>query len=318
MGLVRALRGVNLSVERGEIVGIAGETGCGKTTLSMSILRLLPQDAIIEKGKILFDGENLLELSYEEMQKVRQARISLILQGTSKSLNPAMLTGLQVSETIEFHKKEPFYKAIRKTQEIFSEIGLGTNVILSLPDQLSVGTAQRVKIALAISTEPELIIADEPFVGLDSTLQAMVADLLLRLHDKYGFTALISSHEISRLFEITDKMAIMYSGKIIEYNETGKIYRAPMHPYTKGLVGAIPTIRSIEKRRRLIEIPGEPPSALNPPKGCPFWPRCPFAKEKCKTEEPELLDIDGGFVACHYAEELKDVDPWDFWGEGDS
>lgn len=310
--VVQAVRGVNLNINKGEIIGLAGETGCGKTTLALSIPRLLASNARIESGEIIFDGENLLSLMEEEMIRFRQKRVSLILQGTSQSLNPQILAGLQVAEAIEFHKREPFHEAIKKTREIFSEVGLGTNVLISLPQELSPGIRQRVKIALAISTEPDLIIADEPFIGLDSLLQAQISDLISKLHEKYGLTALIASHEIPRLFEISDKIAIMYAGKIVEFSEKADIYKNPIHPYTKGLIGAIPNLRFI-KERRLIEIPGEPPSAVNPPEGCAFWPRCPYAKDICKEDDPPILNIKNTQVACHYADELKDLSPWDFW-----
>ncbi len=313
-GVVHALQGINLDINKGEIVGVAGETGSGKTTLALTIMRLLPVSARIIRGQILFNGMNLLELSEEEMMKIRQSHISLIMQGTSDVFNPLMLTGLQVSEAIEFHKDEPFHEAIQETKQLFSDVGLGTRVLVSLPHELSVGTRQRVKIALAISTQPELIVADEPFTGLDPTLQAYLSDLIIKLHEKYGFSALIISHNLLRLFEISHRIAILYAGKIIEINNTSNIYHHPIHPYTKGLIGALPDIKS-PKSKRLIEMPEIYVNPLNPPKGCVFWPRCPYAKDICKEKEPKLRKIDGALVACHFADELKDLSPWEFWKE---
>jgi len=311
-GVVHALQGINLTVNKGEIIGVAGETGSGKTTLALAIMRLLPVSARIIRGQVIFNGMNLLSLSEEEMQKLRQSHISLIMQGTSDVFNPLMLTGLQVSEAIEFHKDEPFHKAIQETKKLFSDVGLGTRVLVSLPHELSVGTRQRVKIALAISTQPELIVADEPFTGLDPTLQAYLSDLIKNLYHKYGFSALIISHNLLRLFEISNKIAILYAGKIIEINDTSNIYYHPVHPYTKGLIGALPDIKS-PKSKKLIEMPEIYVNPLNLPNGCVFWPRCPYAKNICKEKEPELREVEGTLVACHFAEELKDLSPWDFW-----
>lgn len=311
-GIVHALRGINLVVNKEEIIGIAGETGSGKTTLALSIMRLLPTSARIIRGQIIFRGKDLLSLSEEEMRKLRQSHISLIMQGTSDVFNPLMLTGLQVSEAMEFHKDEPFHKAIQETKRLFSEVGLGTRVLVSLPHELSVGMRQRVKIALAISTQPELIVADEPFTGLDPTLQAYLSNLIMNLHSMYGFSALIISHNLLRLFEISSKIAILYAGKIIEMNDTSNIYHYPVHPYTKGLIGALPNIKS-PKSKKLIEMPEIYVNPLNPPKGCVFWPRCPHAKDICKKREPELRKVEGALVACHFAEELVDLSPWDFW-----
>lgn len=311
-GIVHALQGINLVVNKEEIIGIAGETGSGKTTLALSIMRLLPTSARIIRGQIIFRGKDLLSLSEEEMRKLRQSHISLIMQGTSDVFNPLMLTGLQVSEAMEFHKDEPFHKAIQETKRLFSEVGLGTRVLVSLPHELSVGMRQRVKIALAISTQPELIVADEPFTGLDPTLQAYLSNLIMNLHSMYGFSALIISHNLLRLFEISSKIAILYAGKIIEMNDTSNIYHYPVHPYTKGLIGALPNIKS-PKSKKLIEMPEIYVNPLNPPKGCVFWPRCPHAKDICKKREPELRKVEGALVACHFAEELVDLSPWDFW-----
>ncbi len=311
-GIVQALQGVNLAINKGEIVGVAGETGSGKTTLALTIMRLLPTNARVVGGRILFNDIDLLGLSEEEMQKIRQSRISLIMQGTADVFNPLMLSGLQVSEAIEFHKNKPFHEAIEETKKIFSDVGLGTRVLISLPHELSIGTRQRVKIALAISTQPELIIADEPFTGLDPTLQAHLSDLIEKLHEEYGFTALIISHNLLRLFEISHKIAILYGGKILEYNDPRGIYYHPIHPYTKGLIGGLPDIKS-PKSKKLIEMPEVYINPMNPPKGCVFWPRCPYAKDICKKREPELRKIEDALLACHFAEELKDISPWDFW-----
>ena len=312
-GIIHALNGVNLHLKRGEILGIAGETGSGKTTLALAILRLLPQNAKIVDGKIIFDGTDLLSIPEEHMLNIRQERISLILQGTSNALNPSMLAGWQVAEAIEYHNGVPLDEAFRRVKELFHDVELGTRTIISLPHELSIGMRQKVKIALAISTKPDLIVADEPFIGLDPPMQLLMAFLLKRLHDKYGFSILIASHNLSRMAEICDYMAIIYAGEILEYNTPYNIFNYPIHPYTKGLIGAIPRLKYI--KRRLISMPGSPPSALNPPKGCKFWPRCPYAKDICKEKRPPLININGGLVACHFADKLKDLSPWDFWNK---
>ena len=312
-GAVHALDGVNLYLKPGEILGVAGETGSGKTTLALSILRLLPRNARIIDGKIIFDNINLLSLPIERMQTIRQERISLILQGTSKGLHPVIPSGWQVGEAIEYHEGLPPEEILESIRNIFREVELGTRAIISLPDELSVGMRQKVKIALAISTKPDLIIADEPFVGLDPPMQLLMVFLLKKLYEKYGFSMLIMSHNLGRMAEICDHMAIIYAGETLEYNTTYNVFNQPIHPYTKGLIGAIPRLKHI--KRRLISMPGSPPSALNPPKGCKFWPRCPYAKDLCKEKRPPLVYVNGGLVACHFADELKDLSPWDFWGQ---
>ncbi len=314
--VIRAVDDITLAIRKGEVIGIAGESGCGKTTLALSILRILPRNARIVGGKILFRGTNLLSLTEEEMMRIRQRHISIIFQGPSpQSLNPLMFSGIQVAEAIEYHLGKDMSRAIRMAKELFEEVELGASYLITLPHELSAGMLQRVKIAMALSTRPELIIADEPLVGLNTTIQAVLMDLLMRLKRKYGVSLMYLSHNLARMAEIADRVAIMYAGKILEIGPTKDIFERPIHPYTKGLIGALPRIKKIREQRRrgLIWVPGNPPSPSNPPKGCRFHPRCPIAKEICKTQEPPRVRIGESIAYCHFAEEIKDTSPYDFW-----
>lgn len=314
MGIVKALDGINLKLKRGEILGVAGETGSGKTTLALSILRILPPNAEIVSGEIIFDGTNLLSLEEEVMRDFRQKRISLIIQGTSKVLNPLMSVGWQIAEAIEYHEDLQKEEVLGRVKKVLEDTQLGDSWMLSLPDELSVGGRQRVKIALALSTYPDLIVADEPFMGLDPPMQVLMMKFLKTLYDKYKFSMILLSHNLGLLAEFCDSMAIMYAGKILEHSTTEMIFKHPIHPYTKGLVGALPDPRH-PKKKRLIYIPGNPPSSINPPEGCRFWPRCPFAKDVCKKIEPMLREINGNLVACHFADQMADISPWELWTE---
>ncbi len=312
-GWVRALDGINLWLDKGKTLGIAGETGSGKTTLAFSILRLLPPNARIFSGKIIFEGTNLLELDENSMNQIRQKRISLIIQGTSDALNPLMEAGWQVEEAIEYHEDVTLDEALDRVKKLFEEVELGSFRIINLPHELSIGMKQRVKIALAISTHPDLIIADEPFMGLDPPLQMMMINLLEKFKEKYAYSMIFMTHNLALLAGISDHIAIIYAGKLMEFGPTRDVFKHPIHPYTKGLIGAIPDPR-YPKRRRLIYIPGAPPSLINPPKGCIFRPRCPIAKDICKIEPP-LKKIGDSLVSCHFAEEIADIPPWEFWSK---
>ena len=315
--VVRAIDGITIKVFSGEILGITGESGCGKTTLARTILRILPSNAEVISGKILFHGKNLLELPEEEMRKIRQKSISIILQGTHETLNPLMLSGIQVAEAIEYHLEKDISEALEMTEKIFKDVELGRSHIITLPNELSTGMVQRVKIALALSTRPELVIADEPFVGLHTILQASLIDLLIRLKKKYDVTLLYFSHNLARMIEIADRITVMYGGKIVEIAPAKNIFKTPIHPYTKGLIGAIPLPRMIRKQKKygLIWIPGNPPDPSNPPNGCRFHPRCPIAKEICRKTEPSPLLINETIVYCHFAKDLVDISPYDFWSK---
>jgi len=310
-GPLKALNGIQLHVPKGKIVGVIGESGAGKTTLLLAILRLLPTNARIVDGEIIFRGRDILKMDEETLRHTRQKYISLIIQSTSDALNPTMFSGLQAAEALEIHEELEPDEALEVIKHMFEELGLEKTRVFSLPDELSVGMRQRIKLAIAISTLPDLILADEPFTGLDPPIQLQVEKYIIDLYNKYRFSMLVASHNLGRLAEISQFIAVLYGGKIVEYNSTKGIFGKPVHPYTKGLIGAVPNPKA--PKRRLIYIPGNPPDLTNPPKGCIFWPRCPHAKEICKEKEPELRNLNGGMVACHFAEELKDLSPWDFW-----
>ena len=311
-GEVQAVDGLSLELNEKEVIGIAGETGSGKTTLALSILRILPTNGRIVGGKIYFDGADLLSLPEEELLKIRQAKISLIIQQSGKALHPMFESGWQVAEAIYWHEDATPEELSRRVSKIFDNVWLGKENVFKFPEEMSMGMRQRALIALAISTNPELIIADEPFKGLDVIIQRQIIEILKGIKLKYKPTMLLMSHNINALGEIAHKLAIMYAGQIFEVAKKDEIFQNPKHPYTKGLIGAIPSLKRL--KRRLISMPGNLPSMINPPKGCRFWPRCPYAKEICKREAPKAIKIGNSLVRCHFAEEVADISPWDFWG----
>ncbi|WP_461865242.1 ABC transporter ATP-binding protein [Thermococcus sp.] len=298
-GIVKAVDGISFEIAKKEIFALVGESGCGKSTTALAIMRLVPYPGKIVGGKILFKNKNLLEATGEEMTQIRGKEISMIFQNPLTSLNPVYRVGHQVAEAIVLDNI-PKRKAWKKVIELFKNVKIpdAEERAYSYPHELSGGMRQRVMIGMMISREPSLIIADEPTTALDVTIQAQIIKLLSELRDTLETSILLITHDFGVVAELADRIAVMYAGKIVEMGNVYQIFENPLHPYTGMLIDALPRIT--KKEGRLEEIPGSVPNLINPPSGCRFHPRCPLKKEVCSTEEPSLVEVERGhFVACH-------------------
>ncbi len=301
-GIVKAVDGVGLKVNQGEVLGIVGESGCGKSVLALSILRLLPMPpAFFAGGRILFEGRNLPDISDAEMRGIRGNRISMIFQEPMTALNPVFTVGNQLAEVYRVHRDMPNHQAIKKSVEILEKVGIPApeSRIREYPYQLSGGLRQRVMIAMALACRPELLIADEPTTALDVTIQAQILDLIMKLRDDLGTAVIMITHDLGVIAETTDRVMVMYTGKVMETATTLNLFDKPLHPYTRGLLRAIPGSVSDCDNTELYEISGTVPSLLDLPPGCRFNTRCPEAEEICREKQPELREIKPSHkVAC--------------------
>lgn len=299
--VVHALNGVNLELEKGETLGLVGETGAGKTTTALSILRLLPErTGDIQEGNIVFDGQSLLDLSEVQMQAIRGGRISMIFQDPMTALNPMISIGQQIEESLQLHNLDnrTNQQLSERVDEILTMVGIDPSRKKDYPHQFSGGMKQRVVIAMALACSPELLIADEPTTALDVTIQAQVLFMMQELKRKMDMGIILITHDLGIVAKICDKVAVMYSGEIVESGTFEDFFlNDKHHPYTEGLFGSIPNIYSDEKRLRPIE--GMPPDPTNLPKGCKFHPRCPYCTETCMNAMPASYRKDTHFVQCH-------------------
>lgn len=303
-GLGKAVDGVDFVVERGETIGIVGESGCGKSVTALSILRLIPDPpGKIVAGEVLFDGVDLLKVSDSEMREVRGNKISMIFQEPMTSLNPVFTIGDQIGEAIILHqglsRKDAWEKSIEMLRLV--QIPEPEARVHEYPHKLSGGMRQRAMIAMALSCHPKLLIADEPTTALDVTIQAQILDLMLKLKEEMGTSIVLITHNLGLIAEVAQRVIVMYTGKIVEKAETEELFENPLHPYTQGLLQSLPWIgRKMETgRKQLQEIPGIVPSLFSLPKGCNFFPRCPKAVNLCHGEGPELLEVNPGHsVRC--------------------
>jgi oligopeptide/dipeptide ABC transporter ATP-binding protein len=299
-GLIRAVNGVSFHLEEGETLGLVGESGCGKSVTSLSILRLIPQPpGRISGGPILFRGDDLLAKSEEEMRKIRGNSISMIFQEPMTSLNPVYTCGFQIMEAIRLHQRRSRSEARERAIEMLRVVGIPSpeQRVDEYPHQLSGGMRQRVMIAMALSCNPSLLIADEPSTALDVTIQAQILDLIGRLRHELGMSVLIITHDLGVVAEVADRVAVMYAGEVVEHASVEEIFARPLHPYTQGLLNSIPRLG--KAMERLSVIPGTVPNPIEFPSGCAFHPRCPLADERCRNEGPPLSEQGGDHqVAC--------------------
>lgn len=297
---VTAVDSVSLEVRKGEILGLVGESGSGKSVTCRSIMRLIPDPpGRIQKGKVIFKGKDILEMSKKEMYKVRGNKISMIFQEPMTSLNPVYTCGNQIIEAILLHQKVNRQEARQRAIEMLNLVGIPMPEVRidSYPHELSGGMRQRVMIAMALSCNPEILIADEPTTALDPTIQAQILDLIKQLQKKLSITVIFITHDLGVIAEICDRVAVMYAGSIVEQADVIEIFHNPKHPYTNELLKAIPKIN--EKRDVLHNIKGVIPNIVDIPKGCGFHPRCAYCMEKCKMQKPPLFEPDKGHeVRC--------------------
>ena len=304
-GDVSAVDNVSFSLKRGESMGLVGESGCGKTSIATSLLRLLPDNAQIKGGHIYLNGTDLVELEEEEMRKFRWRHISMIFQAAMNALNPVYKVGDQIIEAMENHGLVTTNEAARDhVADLFRLVGLDPNLLEQYPHEYSGGMRQRAVIAMALSCSPDLIIADEPTTALDVIVQDNLLREMKELQEKLNMSMIYISHDIAVIAEVSDQMGVMYAGRLAELGSAADVFHKPLHPYTAGLMSAFPSI--IGPKRELTTLPGEPPDLLHPPRGCRFHPRCPYATDICKGDPPEFKDHGGGhFAACYHPMEAN-------------
>jgi peptide/nickel transport system ATP-binding protein len=314
-GVVRAVDGVSFDVARGETLGIVGESGCGKSVTALSILRLIPPETgRIAQGSIRFEGTELTRLSEEEMKRLRGHRISMIFQEPMTSLNPVLTVGTQIAENVVRHLGVSWRAARDRAGEMLDlvQIADSRRRLDEYPHQLSGGMRQRVMIAMALSCDPQVLIADEPTTALDVTIQAQILDLMLELKEKTGTAIVLITHDLGVVAETTERVVVMYAGRKVEEAPVDALFENPLHPYTRGLMRAIPRLDveadAAGTRPRLQEIPGLVPILTRPIVGCAFAPRCDFATERCRVEPPPVVDVGAGHtVACWEVERVRAV-----------
>ncbi|HSY80833.1 MAG TPA: ABC transporter ATP-binding protein [Gemmatimonadaceae bacterium] len=308
-GLARAVDGVSFDVATGESVGLVGESGCGKSVTAFSILRLIrPPGRIVEGSQITLDGTDLMSLDAESLRQIRGSRVSMVFQEPMTALNPVLRIGDQIAEVLRVHDHTPGKEARERSIEMLRLVGLSDPAARfdQYPHQLSGGMRQRVVIAMALVMHPELILADEPTTALDVTVQAQILELLAELRERMGMAMVLITHDLGVIAESTSRVMVMYAGEIVEEALVGELFDAPHHPYTNGLLRAIPEPTPADRGRRLAVIPGSVPPATDWPSGCRFRTRCAYAWERCEHEHPPVYQIGAGHTSrCHLAEE-----PW--------
>jgi len=302
LGMVRAVDGVSLSINEGEVLGVVGESGCGKSTLGRTIVQLIPPTA----GTVILEGRNLNQLHARDLRRAR-GDFQIIFQDPYGSLNPRMSVFDTLAEAMRTHKKVPRLQLRPRVAELMRKVGLLPHTMKKYPHEFSGGQRQRIAIARALAVEPKLIIADEPVSALDVSIQAQIINLLAQLRQEMKLTIIFISHDLSVVKHISDRIAVMYLGKIVELGDARTVLEKPLHPYTKALISAVPIADPArEHARKRIVLPGDPPSPINPPIGCRFHPRCPYMIEACKAQVPPLVDWgENHFAACIRVAEIN-------------
>lgn len=291
-GVVQAVNGVDFTIPEGKVMGLVGESGCGKSVTSLSIMRLLGGSGKIVAGEVWLRDKNLVELPEEEMVKLRGGALSMIFQQPTSCLNPIFRIGDQVAEVLIHHQKLSKEEAWKRAIEMLARVGIPDpeRRAKAFPHEISGGQAQRVMIAMALACMPDLLIADEPTTALDVTIQAQILDLMRRMQKELGTTILLITHDLGVIADMCDSVAVMYAGLIVEYADVNTLFENPLHPYTEGLMAAIPVLGEV--RETLAVIPGTVPDLINLPPGCKFSPRCPYVKEICTKEDPVLVEVE--------------------------
>ncbi len=297
-GKTRAVDNVSFQLGKSEVLGVVGESGSGKSTLGLSLIGLVPYPGRIIKGNVSLNGKDILKLKKEELRNLRGKGVCYVFQDPMTSLNPVKKIGDHFAEMITTHEPKVTKKeALERAAKLLKDVGIQADRINDYPHQLSGGMRQRVMIALAITLNPSIVVADEPTTALDVIVQAKILDLLKKLRDSYGMALLLITHDLSIVMERSDRILVMYAGQVVEYAKSRTLYEQPQHPYTKGLLRSIPNIELADQK--LEAIAGSPPDLLDMPGGCRFWPRCTFAFDRCKKEEPTLVNLgDQHIVRC--------------------
>ena len=305
-GVVKSVDGVSFSVDKGETLGVVGESGCGKSITSMSIMQLIGKPGKIVNGEIDFKGENLLNKDKEEMRKIRGKEIAMIFQDPMTSLNPVYTVGQQIMEAVLIHEDMTKEQARERAIQMLDLVKIpdAEKRLNSYPHEFSGGMRQRVMIAMALSCNPEFLICDEPTTALDVTIQAQILNLINELKEKTGTAVMMITHDLGVISEVADNVMVMYAGQVVEYTDVDTVFEKPLHPYTQGLISCIPKLGGQEEK--LSTIKGMVPSFNDMPEGCLFCPRCEYAKDICRKERPELVDLDGHQVRC-----FKYTDRWE-------
>ncbi|SEM02396.1 peptide/nickel transport system ATP-binding protein [Stigmatella aurantiaca] len=297
-GPVCAVDGVSFDIGKGEVLGLAGESGSGKSTVAQALLRILRPPAVITGGQVLFEGEDVLAMSEAQLRQLRWRKISLVFQSAMNSLNPILSIGEQIVDAIQAHLPMKRPEALDRAVALLKLVGIDSSRLTSYPHQLSGGMRQRVVIAIALALEPPLMLMDEPTTALDVVVQKEILHQVSELKEKLGFSILFITHDLSLILEFSTRIAVLYAGKLMEMAPSRELYTAPKHPYTQGLLGSVPSVRG--PRRKLVGIPGSPPDMRRLPSGCRFHPRCPSAMDQCKATVPELRQLGPDHIeACH-------------------
>ncbi len=314
-GVVRAVDGIDFQVRRGEIMGLVGESGCGKSVTSLSILGLVPKPGQIEAGEIIFDGTDLLKMSQDQLRHIRGERISMIFQQPTSALNPVWQVGRQIAEVLELHRKMKPGPAWERARELLRMVGIPDpdRRLKSFPHEMSGGMAQRVMIAMALACEPELLIADEPTTALDVTIQAQILDLIGKLQRELGTAVILITHDLGVVAETAERVIVMYAGRKVEEATVGELFARPLHPYTRGLMNSIPRLALMRREagraqaERLQEIPGMVPALSNLPHACTFAPRCAFADDTCRGKYPPYQEKRSDhWAACWHSDRIAE------------
>ena len=304
-GVVKALDGMSLEVNKGQAVGLVGESGSGKSVTAQSVLRIVPRPGRIVDGSIKFEGEDLLSKSDDDMRKLRGPKMAIVFQDPTTSLNPVFTVERQLTDILTLHRDLTKDAASKRALSLLEHVGIPEpeKRLKAYPHELSGGMKQRIAIARALSCEPVLLFADEPTTNLDVTIQAQVLELLKQLQKELNMTMVMITHDMGIIADMTERVTVLYAGKVMEVADTPTLFRSPKHPYTEALLKAVP---SVKQTRTLEVIPGNIPNLIEPPSGCVFNPRCKYAKDICMKQEPPLEKVDAGHsVACHFWRELK-------------